>query len=47
MYGNEIARPTLMRKIVYGLADVSTKTLCVSGRQTYQTNYLSFRHLLI
>ena len=47
MYGNEIVRLTLMCKIVYGLVDVSTATLCASDRQTHHTYYLSFRHLLI
>ena len=47
MYGNEIIRLTLMCKIVYGLVDVSTATVCASGRKTHRTNYLSFRHLLI
>lgn len=40
-----ITHQTLMHKIVDGLVDVCTATLCHSGRQTRLTSHLSFRHL--
>ena len=40
-----ITQQTLMHKIVHGLVDICTATLCPSGRQTCRTSHLSFSHL--